>query len=135
MKKMYAIGFAAVAALPLAGCYTPEDRAVGGAVLGGATGAIIGAAATGRRSGAVVGGALGAAGGAIIGASTRPAYADPYYYPEAEPVYDRRVYRAPRVYTQPGVYMAPAPRCWMQQQPVADRWGRVVGYQSVRVCG
>lgn len=135
MKKIYALGIAALAVLPLAGCNSPEDRAVGGALLGGATGAVIGAAATGRGSGALVGGALGAAGGAIIGANTRPAYADPYYYPEAEPVYDRRVYRERRVYAQPRVYMAPAPRCWMQQQPVNDRWGRFVGYQSVRVCG
>lgn len=133
MKKIYAIGFAALAALPLAGCYAPEDRAVGGALLGGATGAVIGAAATGRRSGAAAGAAIGAASGAIIGASTRPAYADPYYDPE--PVYERRVYRAPRVYAAPRVYMAPAPRCWMQHQPVTDSWGRFVGYQQVRVCG
>ncbi len=127
MKKIYAIGFAALAAVPLAGCYTPEDRAVGGALLGGATGAVIGAAATGRGSGAAAGAAIGAASGAIIGASTRPAYyEDPYYYPEPRP---RRVYGASRV------YVAPAPRCWMERQPVLDGWGRVVGYQRVRVCG
>jgi hypothetical protein len=64
VRKIYALGFAAVAALPLAGCYTPEERAVGGALLGGATGAAI---------------VLGAASGAVIGASTAPVYADPYY--------------------------------------------------------
>lgn len=135
MKKIYAIGFAALAALPLAGCYSPEERAVGGALIGGATGAVIGAAATGRRSGAAAGAALGAAGGAIVGASSRPAYADPYYDPEPQPVYERPVYRAPRVYAAPPVYAAPAPRCWIERQPVADSWGRVVAYQRVRVCG
>lgn len=118
MKKVYAIGFAAAAALPLAGCYTPEDRALGGALLGGATGAAIGAAATGRGSGAAAGAVIGAASGAVIGASTAPVYSDPYYYP------------APR-----RVYAAPAPRCWIEPQPVLDAWGRVVAYQRVRVCG
>lgn len=127
MKKIYAIGLAAVAALPLAGCYSPEERAVGGALLGGATGAVIGAAATGRGSGAAAGAAIGAASGAIIGANTRPAYPEPYYYPAPPPP---RVYRAP-----PVVYAAPAPRCWIERQPVVDVWGRVVGYQRVRVCG
>ena len=135
MKTIFALGFAAVAALPLAGCYTPEDRAVGGAFLGGATGAVIGAAATGRRSGAAAGAVIGAASGAIIGGSSRPVYADPYYYPDPAPVYvEPRIY-APRVYAAPRIYAAPAPRCWMERQPVADRWGRVVGYQRVRVCG
>jgi osmotically inducible lipoprotein OsmB len=134
VKKTFALGFAALAALPLAGCYTPEDRAVGGALLGGATGAVIGAAATGRGSGAAVGAAIGAASGAVIGANTRPAYADPYYYPAppprrvyAEPVYGAPVYAGPRVYA--------APRCWIERQPVLDAWGRVVTYQRVRVCG
>jgi osmotically inducible lipoprotein OsmB len=119
VKTIYAIGFVAAAALPLAGCYTPEERAVGGALLGGASGAVIGAAATGRRSGAAAGAAIGAASGAIIGASTRPAYPAYDYYPPAP----RRI------------YAAPAPRCWIERQPVGDRWGRVVGYQQVRVCG
>ena len=121
MKKMYAIGFAALAALPLAGCYTPEERAVGGALLGGATGAAIGAATTGRGSGAAVGAAIGAASGAVIGANTAPVYREPYYYP-APP---RRVYAAP-------AYPA---RCWIENQPVVNSWGRVVAYQRVRVCG
>ena len=64
--------FAAViaTALPLAACNTPNERAAGGALIGGATGAAIGAAATGRAGGALVGGAIGAVGGAAIGAST-----------------------------------------------------------------
>jgi hypothetical protein len=66
------IVIAAVAAtLALAGCSRTEQ----GAVVGGATGAAVGAIATGTPQGAFVGGALGAAGGAIIGAvSERPGY-------------------------------------------------------------
>jgi osmotically inducible lipoprotein OsmB len=67
-------------------CYSPGDRAVGGAVLGGASGALIGGALGGGR-GALLGGGIGVASGAIIGANTR-----------ARPVYveDRPVYVAPR---------------------------------------
>ncbi len=72
MKK-FIVAAVALAALPLAGCNTPGERATGGALIGGATGAAIGGIATGRGSGALVGGALGAATGAIIGANTAPA--------------------------------------------------------------
>jgi hypothetical protein len=64
--------------LGLAGCNTPGERAAGGALIGGATGAAIGGLATGRAGGALVGGALGAAGGALIGAGTAPRYQCPY---------------------------------------------------------
>lgn len=60
-------------AASLAGCYTPGERAAGGAVLGGASGALIGAAVSGGRAGpTVAGAALGAAGGAIVGAASAP---------------------------------------------------------------
>ena len=49
-------------ALGLTACNTPQDRAVGGALIGGAAGAVIGGAATGDVGGALVGGAIGAAG-------------------------------------------------------------------------
>lgn len=110
MKKLNIVILAALAAVPLAGCQTPEDRALGGALLGGATGAAIGAATTGRASGAAVGGALGAASGAIIGATTAP-----------QPGHQR-------------VYVEPAPTCWFERQALYDRWGNVVGYRRVRVC-
>lgn len=71
MKK-FLLAASILAALPLAGCNTPGERAAGGALIGGATGAAIGGLATGRGSGALVGGALGAATGAVIGASTTP---------------------------------------------------------------
>ncbi|MDB5595965.1 MAG: hypothetical protein JWM36_2926 [Hyphomicrobiales bacterium] len=73
MKKSVLVALAFAVALPLAGCNSPGDRAVGGAAIGGLTGAAIGGLATGRAGGALVGGAIGAAGGAIIGANTAPA--------------------------------------------------------------
>jgi uncharacterized membrane protein len=72
MKKMILVAVALASAVSLSGCYTPQDRAVGGAAIGGATGATLGAAATGRAGGAVAGGLIGAATGAVVGASTAP---------------------------------------------------------------
>ncbi len=80
MKKLILISLAVATTISLAGCNTPQGQnAVGGAVVGGATGALIGAAATGRPGGAVVGGAIGALGGAAIGSALTPS--DPYYAP------------------------------------------------------
>jgi surface antigen len=70
--KNFLLAAAFLAALPLAGCNTPGERATSGALIGGVTGAAIGGLATGRGSGALVGGALGAATGAVIGANTSP---------------------------------------------------------------
>ena len=66
MKKTLLLTLGLTSALALGGCgQTREDRAVGGALLGGATGAIIGGAASGRAGGALAGG--------IIGANSAPA--------------------------------------------------------------
>ncbi|MDB5569004.1 MAG: hypothetical protein JWN93_187, partial [Hyphomicrobiales bacterium] len=76
----------------------------------------------GRASGALVGGAIGATSGAVIGASTTPPPPGGYYEPAP-----RRVYVEPApVYAQ---------RCWMERQPMVDRWGRVIGYRRMQVCG
>jgi hypothetical protein len=72
MRKELTAFAAAALALSVAACNTPQDRAVGGAAIGGLAGAAVGGAATGRASGALVGAGLGAAGGAIVGASTAP---------------------------------------------------------------
>lgn len=69
--KPFFLAAALAAAVPLAACNTPAERAVGGAVVGGATGAAIGAAASGG-SGALAGAAIGAVGGAAVGAATAP---------------------------------------------------------------
>ena len=72
MKKYLVLPVAVLAlGLGLGGCNSPGDRAVGGALIGGATGAAIGGITGGGR-GALVGGAIGAAGGAVIGAATTP---------------------------------------------------------------
>jgi len=69
MKKFLVLALV----LPLAGCYTPEERAVGGAAVGGLGGAAIGSLASGGRAGpTLAGAALGAATGAVVGATTAP---------------------------------------------------------------
>jgi hypothetical protein len=69
MKKLMVLALA----LALGGCYTPQDRAAGGAAIGGVTGATIGALASNGRAGpTLAGAALGAATGAIVGANTAP---------------------------------------------------------------
>lgn len=72
MKKLMSISAIAIVLGGLAACNTPQDRAVGGGLLGAAAGAAIGAAATGRASGALAGAAIGGVGGAVVGAATAP---------------------------------------------------------------
>lgn len=63
----------AAMALTLAGCQTArEDRVLGGALIGGGTGALIGGIAGRTAGAAVAGGLIGAAAGAIIADATRP---------------------------------------------------------------
>ena len=91
MNNIIAVVTAAKPPVSVAGCYTPGERAVGGADRGGLVGPAIGGAATGRASGALAGAAVGAAGGAVVGAATAPVQrrcppggylaADGYCYP------------------------------------------------------
>src|SRR5947209_18883992 len=84
MLKVTGLALAAVTALTLAGCNTPEGQgAAGGAVVGGATGALLGAALTNRPAGALLGGVAGAATGAMIGSASAPPRAGVVY--EAPP--------------------------------------------------
>ncbi|MDB5508857.1 MAG: hypothetical protein JWL93_1326 [Hyphomicrobiales bacterium] len=83
-KAVFAV--ALLAALPLAGCNTPGERAAGGAAIGGLTGAAIGGLATGRPGGALAGAAIGAVGGAVIGGATAPRCARYGYDYYGEPV-------------------------------------------------
>lgn len=70
---MYKIFAVAVMALTLAGCETArQDRQLGGALIGGGTGALIGGLAGRSTGAAVAGGLIGAAAGAIIADATRP---------------------------------------------------------------
>lgn len=74
MGKAIILVAAIAAAVPLGGCYTATDRALGGAAIGGLGGAGIGALASGGLLGpTLAAGAIGAAGGALIGAATAPA--------------------------------------------------------------
>lgn len=60
-------------AVSLGGCETArQQNAADGAVLGGATGALIGGLATGRAGGALAGAAIGAGTGAILGSEATP---------------------------------------------------------------
>src|ERR1700731_2764989 len=73
MQNIFTLTILVISSIALAGCgYTPEQRGVSGAALGGATGAAIGAA---------TGGGVGAASGAIVGATTAlPPPPPPGYY-------------------------------------------------------
>jgi hypothetical protein len=76
-KRAVVLATIFMASLPLYGCYTPAERALGGGVIGGLGGAGIGALASGGLAGpTLAAGAIGAAGGALIGAATAPR---PYY--------------------------------------------------------
>jgi osmotically inducible lipoprotein OsmB len=72
MKRILSVAVIVLTAGSLGACYSPGERAAGGALIGGAAGAAIGGLATGRIGGAVAGGIIGAAGGAIVGAATAP---------------------------------------------------------------
>lgn len=78
VMKTLLLGALLTATLPLAGCYTPGERAVGGGIIGGLGGAGIGALASGGLAGPTLAtAAIGAAGGALIGAATAPT---PHYH-------------------------------------------------------
>ncbi len=87
MQRILVLTVLAIASAGLAGCgYTPEQRGVSGAAIGGATGAAIGASTGGGPGAAIAGGVLGAATGAIIGANTAPPPPPPPgYYPPPPP--------------------------------------------------
>lgn len=69
MRKAFQKGVVSISVLGLVGCSSlPGSDEQQGAVIGGATGAAVGAAVTENRAlGAVIGGAVGAAGGYVIG--------------------------------------------------------------------
>src|SRR5687767_1361883 len=71
MRKILQKGIITVLAAGLVGCSSmPGSDKQQGAVIGGATGAAVGAAVSKNRAlGAVIGGAVGAAGGYVIGAN------------------------------------------------------------------
>src|SRR4051812_50076139 len=72
MKKIISTLAAGALALSVAGCYTPGDRAVGGAALGGLGGAAVGGAPAGRASGGFGGWGGGGGPGGPCGAPGAP---------------------------------------------------------------
>lgn len=71
MRKAFQTGIISISILGWVGCSNlPGSDKQQGAVIGGATGAAVGAAVTENRAlGAIIGGAVGAAGGYVIGAN------------------------------------------------------------------
>ncbi len=98
MKKTFTFVAVVAFAAPLAGCYTPESRAVGGGAAGALAGAGIGGLAGGGR-GAVAGALIGGATGAAAGALTAPPPPPADYY-DAPPRYEGG-YRRLRSYYPP----------------------------------
>jgi predicted small secreted protein len=101
MKKLIYVSLALAMAVSVGGCNTPQGQnAAGGAVMGGATGALLGAALTNRPGGALLGGVAGATAGAMVGSAMTPQ--DPGYAPPprrcAEFYYDYYGNRVCRAY-------------------------------------
>ncbi len=89
MKRMIGLSLAVAMAASVAGCNTPQGQnAAGGALLGGATGAIVGSAIDHGHvggAGTVVGALTGAAAGAMIGSASTPPGPGPYAAPPPPP--------------------------------------------------
>jgi hypothetical protein len=85
MRGILALLPALATAASVAGCQTPQQQnALGGAVVGGAGGALIGSAVShGSPGGAMAGAAIGAGTGALLGALALP----PYYAGPPPPAY------------------------------------------------
>ena len=86
MRRSLPLLLALASAASVAGCQTPQQQnALGGAAVGGASGALIGSAVShGSAGGAMAGAAIGAPGpGALLGALALP----PYYAGPPPPAY------------------------------------------------
>jgi hypothetical protein len=70
----------ALATTPVSLQPAAAQDALGGALFGGAAGAVIGGAVTGRAGGAIAGGIIGAAAGAAIAGSMEPRRRGYYWY-------------------------------------------------------
>jgi hypothetical protein len=101
MNRWIGLSLAMAMATSMTACDTPQGQnAAGGALVGGATGALLGAALTGRPGGAAVGAVTGAATGAIVASAATPR--EPGYVPPprrcAEFYYDYYGNRVCRTY-------------------------------------
>lgn len=90
----------ALAALTLAGCNTPQERALGGGAIGAGVGALAGQAIGGNTKSTVAGALIGGVAGAALGAATTPGMCRYQQYDNrGRPLYDR--YGNPRTYEAP----------------------------------
>lgn len=120
MKAIITASLLAALTIPFAGCdattaRAPGNTTLGGAALGGLTGAGIGAASNGSK-GALVGGLIGTAGGALVGNQMEKnrdaAAAQQGYYGAPQPAYGAPAAPAPSYGAPSGApagYGAPAP--------------------------
>ena len=100
MSNKIALSLVMVAGLGLSACtdpYDPGQRALGGAGIGAAGGALLGGALGGGR-GAVAGALLGGGAGAVTGAATTP---NRPYYQQGYGGYGQPVYQQAPTYYQP----------------------------------
>ncbi|MEP9396849.1 glycine zipper 2TM domain-containing protein [Mesorhizobium sp. KR2-14] len=96
-NRLSMAGVVALLALTLAGCNTPQERALGGGAIGAGVGALAGQAIGGNTGSTVAGALIGGAAGALIGAATTPGMCRYQQYDKrGRPLYDR--YGNPRVY-------------------------------------
>jgi osmotically inducible lipoprotein OsmB len=82
MNRTFVLVMAGSLGLGTASCSSsPGGRALNGAIIGGASGAIVGSLVSRQpTAGAVVGGAIGAATGAVIGVVTTPSSPSPSWF-------------------------------------------------------
>jgi len=87
VRRILALSLALASAASVAGCQTPQQQnALGGAVVGGAGGALIGSALShGSAGGALAGAAIGGGTGALLGAAATAQA--PYYGGPPPPAY------------------------------------------------
>ncbi len=123
MKAKFAIPLALATGLTLAAGGASASDPVFGALLGGATGAVIGHAIGGHDA-TVAGGAFGAIVGAAAASQHEDRYDDDYYGP-------RRVYGSPPpVYYGPPRVVYEAPRRYYGPPPVVVQYGSGYGYRD-----
>lgn len=96
-KRLSMAAVVALAALTLAGCNTPQERALGGGAIGAGVGALAGQAIGGNTKSTVAGALIGGVAGAALGAATTPGMCRYQQHDNrGRPLYDR--YGNPRTY-------------------------------------
>ncbi|PWJ81592.1 hypothetical protein C7441_110126 [Pseudaminobacter salicylatoxidans] len=96
-KRLSLAAVLALGTLALAGCNTPQERALGGGAVGAGVGALAGQAIGGNTGSTVAGALIGGVAGAALGVATTPGMCVYQQYDRrGRPLYDR--YGNPRTY-------------------------------------